>query len=60
MQGIKVIITTRSERVASIMGTVPPHGLRALSEDHCWNLFKQRAFGLGRVEESPSLKEIIK
>lgn len=64
MKGSKVIVTTRSERVASIMGTVPSCHLKCLSEDHCWKLFKQRAFGLGRAEEAPRLvtigKEIIK
>ena len=64
MQGSKVIVMAHGEGVASIVGTVPPHRLRGLSEVHCWNLFKQRAFGLGRVEEAPRLvaigKEIIK
>ncbi|KAL5994670.1 hypothetical protein ACLOJK_024723 [Asimina triloba] len=61
--GSKVIVTTRSERVASIMGTLPPHYLGGLSDEDCWLLFKQRAFGRGR-EENPNLvvlgKEIVK
>lgn len=34
MQGSKVLVTTRSERVASIMGTITSHRLKGLSESH--------------------------
>ncbi|XP_077218330.1 putative disease resistance protein RGA4 [Tasmannia lanceolata] len=47
-----------------IMGTLPAHKLKGLSEDHCWTLFKERAFGVGRVEETQNLvaigKEIVR
>ncbi|KAG1370963.1 Disease resistance protein RGA1 [Cocos nucifera] len=63
-RGSKVIVTTRSERVASVMGTVAPHLLSGLSEDDCWQLFEKRAFGLGSCEKTPNLvgigKEIVK
>ncbi|XP_039138997.1 putative disease resistance protein RGA3 isoform X2 [Dioscorea cayenensis subsp. rotundata] len=63
-QGSKVIVTTRSIRVASIMGTVPSLQLSGLSEDHCWTLFRQRAFGRGKGEETLRLvaigKDIVK
>ncbi|XP_008775988.2 putative disease resistance protein RGA3 [Phoenix dactylifera] len=63
-RGSKVVVTTRSERVASIMGTVAPHFLSGLSEDDCWLLFEKRAFGLGGSEKTPNLvaigKEIVK
>ncbi|XP_058079928.1 putative disease resistance protein RGA3 [Magnolia sinica] len=62
-RGSKIIVTTRSETVASIMGTIPSHQLPVLSENDCWSLFKQRAFGHGR-QEHPNLvmhgKEIVK
>ncbi|XP_058078461.1 disease resistance protein RGA2-like isoform X1 [Magnolia sinica] len=62
-RGSKIIVTTRSEKVASIMGSLPPHHLPRLSEDDCWSLFKQRAFGQAR-QEHPNLvilgKEIVK
>ncbi|XP_058079820.1 putative disease resistance protein RGA3 [Magnolia sinica] len=62
-RGSKIIVTTRIEKVALIMGTLPPHHLRRLSDDDCWSLFKQRAFGHGR-QEHPNLimlgKEIVK
>ncbi|XP_010908948.1 putative disease resistance protein RGA3 [Elaeis guineensis] len=63
-RGSKVIVTTRSARVASIMGTVAPHFLSDLSEEDCWLLFEKRAFGLGGCEKTPYLvaigKEIVK
>ncbi|XP_058079932.1 putative disease resistance protein RGA4 [Magnolia sinica] len=59
----KIIVTTRNEKVALIMGTLPSHHLTRLSDDDCWSLFKQRAFGHGR-QEHPNLimlgKEIVK
>ncbi|XP_059650066.1 putative disease resistance protein RGA1 [Cornus florida] len=64
MEGSKVIVTTRSKKVASIMGTTFPHRLKGLHEDDCWLLFKKRAFGHGEEEEHPDLlpigKKIIK
>ncbi|KAL7250459.1 hypothetical protein ACSBR1_012468 [Camellia fascicularis] len=62
-KGASLIVTTRVAKVASIMGTVPAHHLSFLSEEDCWLLFKQRAFGHGN-EEHPNLvaigKEIVK
>ncbi|XP_028090395.1 putative disease resistance protein RGA4 [Camellia sinensis] len=62
-KGASIIVTTRVAKVASITGTVPAHHLSFLSEEDCWLLFKQRAFGHGN-EEHPNLvaigKEIVK
>ncbi|XP_058078563.1 putative disease resistance protein RGA4 [Magnolia sinica] len=62
-RGSKIIVTTRIENVALIMGTLPSHHLPILSDDDCWSLFRQRAFGHGR-QEHPNLvmlgKEIVK
>ncbi|XP_028124738.1 putative disease resistance protein RGA1 [Camellia sinensis] len=62
-KGASVVVTTRIEKVASIMGTISPHCLSILFEKYCWLLFKQRAFGCGN-EEHPNLvaigKEIVK
>ncbi|KAL7166665.1 hypothetical protein ACSBR2_037350 [Camellia fascicularis] len=45
------------------MGTIPLHRLSFLSDEDCWLLFKQRAFGRGN-EDLPNLvaigKEIVK
>ncbi|PIA32307.1 hypothetical protein AQUCO_04500127v1 [Aquilegia coerulea] len=62
-KGSSIIVTTRLETVASITGTCCPYSLKFLSEDDCWSLFRQRAFGIGNIE-SPNLvkigKEILK
>ncbi|XP_042485396.1 putative disease resistance protein RGA4 [Macadamia integrifolia] len=63
IQGCSILVTTRLEKVASIMGTFPAHHLKALSKDDCWALFKQRAFGDGRDEIANLVvigKEIVK
>ncbi|XP_043698573.1 putative disease resistance protein RGA3 [Telopea speciosissima] len=63
-KGSKIVVTTRSEMVSSIMGTVPAHHLEGLSDEHCWSLFAQRAFAGGLSGVHPNLvrigKEIIK
>ncbi|KAJ4962693.1 hypothetical protein NE237_022632 [Protea cynaroides] len=45
------------------MGTFPAHHLEGLSDEDCWALFKERAFGVGR-EENVNLvaigKKIVK
>ncbi|KAH7677533.1 P-loop containing nucleoside triphosphate hydrolase protein [Dioscorea alata] len=58
--GSKVIVTTRSTRVASIMGTVLPHSLTRLSGQDCWVLFEKRAFGIGGAVKTPKLVAIGK
>ncbi|CAL5373737.1 unnamed protein product [Camellia sinensis] len=62
-KGASIIVTTRVDKVASIMGTISPHRLSVLSKEDCWLLFRQRAFGLGN-EERPNFvaigKEIVK
>ncbi|EHA8586361.1 disease resistance protein RGA2-like [Cocos nucifera] len=50
-EGSSVIVTTRSMKVSSIVGTVEAYQLRPLSEHDCWLLFKKLAFG--RSTEEP-------
>nr|CAD1828926.1 unnamed protein product [Ananas comosus var. bracteatus] len=47
-QGSKILVTTRSEKVAAIMKTVEPHRVKGLSDDDCWTLFKRLAFDDGK------------
>lgn len=57
--GASVLTTTRLPYVGSIMGTSQPYELSNLSQEHCWLLFKQRAFGQ-HEEISPNLEAIGK
>jgi len=55
-KGASILVTTRLDIVASIMGT-NAHNLGRLSDDDIWSLFKQHAFGANR-EERAELVEI--
>ncbi|KAH9751971.1 putative disease resistance protein [Citrus sinensis] len=44
-QGSKIIVTTRNHEVAEIMGTVPPHPLKELSDNDCLAIFAQHSLG---------------
>ncbi|OVA07654.1 Leucine-rich repeat [Macleaya cordata] len=56
-QGSKIIVTTRSDEVASVIrGMIPPYNLKKLSEDECWLIIKQRAFASGgAAAETPNV-----
>ncbi|KAK9090774.1 hypothetical protein Sjap_023951 [Stephania japonica] len=43
-KGSKIIITTRTHQVASLVGTLPRYQLQPLSEYDAWSLFLQKAF----------------
>ncbi|XP_059450846.1 putative disease resistance protein RGA3 [Corylus avellana] len=57
-KGSKVLITTRSKRVAEITGTMSPYLLGGLSKSNSWNLFKKMAFKDGEEPKNPKLVEI--
>ncbi|EMS51952.1 Putative disease resistance protein RGA3 [Triticum urartu] len=57
--GSVIIVTTRSPRAASIMGTLQTHELAHLSEQHSWELFSKKAFK-GNVREQAELMSIGK
>ncbi|KAF7153571.1 hypothetical protein RHSIM_Rhsim01G0056600 [Rhododendron simsii] len=58
-QGSKVIVTTRSRDVASIMaGTNKYHFLTELSENDCWSVFAQHAFEDRSMDANPNLVSI--
>ncbi|XP_077239487.1 putative disease resistance protein RGA3 [Tasmannia lanceolata] len=57
-KGSKIIITTRDERVARTMATIPSHHLEVLPDDDCWELFARRAFAGGISNAHPELEEI--
>ncbi|KAJ8648667.1 hypothetical protein MRB53_001690 [Persea americana] len=59
-RGSRILVTTRSQRVSSMMGTVPTHSLRCLSDDDCWSIFKRLAFVEGDSDVHPDLVKIGK
>ncbi|KAG5579539.1 hypothetical protein H5410_050166 [Solanum commersonii] len=59
-KGNCILVTTRMKPVASTVAAVGPHMLEKLAKDHCWSMFKQRAFVDGEVsEEIVSVKNRI-
>ncbi|XVE73750.1 hypothetical protein DITRI_Ditri11bG0143200 [Diplodiscus trichospermus] len=54
----KIIVTTRNQRVASIMGTFSAYHLKEMSHDHCLSLFAQHALGSTNFDVFPNLKVI--
>ncbi|BAT85277.1 hypothetical protein VIGAN_04280500 [Vigna angularis var. angularis] len=62
--GSKVVVTTRSHSIASMMGTVPSHILEGLSKEESLSLFVKWAFKEGEEEKHPHLvnigREIVK
>ncbi|XP_024027180.1 putative disease resistance RPP13-like protein 1 [Morus notabilis] len=58
--GSKIIVTTRSEIVASMMGTVPGYSLQMISEDDCWKLFANHVFENRGSQIDPNLQEMGK
>jgi hypothetical protein len=58
LRGSKVLITTRSMKVAEITGTMSPYLLGGLSESNSWDLFMKMAFKDGEEPKNPNLVEI--
>ncbi|KAJ7982367.1 Disease resistance protein [Quillaja saponaria] len=56
--GSKILVTTRSLKVASTMRSAQIHHLKQLSEEHCWKLFAAHAFGKGDCNANSSLEPI--
>ncbi|XP_044466545.1 disease resistance protein RGA2-like [Mangifera indica] len=60
VNGSKIIVSTRSKRVADIMGTISPHFMQGLSFEDSLSLFKRCAFKEGEGKEFPNLCKIAK
>ena len=58
LNGNKIIVTTRSDNAAKIMGTVSAHCLEKLSKDDCWSILKRRAFASGKFSLNFDLEAI--
>ncbi|KAM3738939.1 hypothetical protein ACB098_09G167500 [Castanea mollissima] len=59
-QGSKILVTTRSQKVASNMAPGPIHVLQGLPDKDCLSLFIRCAFNEGEHEQFPKLVEIGK
>ncbi|WVZ16276.1 hypothetical protein V8G54_009258 [Vigna mungo] len=57
-KGSKIIVTTRSHKVASIMQSTYIHQLKQLDEDHSWQTFAKHAFQDQDSKLKSELKEI--
>ncbi|KAL4277353.1 hypothetical protein AHAS_Ahas20G0298700 [Arachis hypogaea] len=60
VKGSKILITTRSKRVASVVQTVSPYELSLLSEEDCWLVFSKYARLSTCSMENPTLKKVGK
>nr|AKE49462.1 NBS-LRR disease resistance protein NBS47 [Dimocarpus longan] len=54
----RIIVTTRSQEVASTMRANETHHLRPLNDKDCWLLFAKQAFGSPHTDPPPKLKPI--
>jgi uridine kinase len=59
-EGSKIIVTTRSDLVASIMSTDSTYNLEGLSQDDCLSLFVKCAFKEGEDKQHSNLLKIGK
>ncbi|TYI91195.1 hypothetical protein E1A91_D03G175200v1 [Gossypium mustelinum] len=57
-QWSRIIVTTRSRKVATITGTIPPYDLEHLSYDNCLSLFLKLAFKEGEEKQDDNLVRI--
>ncbi|KAK9997549.1 hypothetical protein SO802_022235 [Lithocarpus litseifolius] len=53
-----IVVTTRSDIVAKIMGTLSPCHLKKLSDDECWSIIKEKVSLDERVPLTLDLEEI--
>ncbi|KAK4592357.1 hypothetical protein RGQ29_016767 [Quercus rubra] len=54
-RGSRIVLTTRSSKVAEITGTTSPHELKGLAPEKAWSLFVKIAFKEGKEPENQIL-----
>ncbi|CAL9088134.1 unnamed protein product [Musa acuminata var. zebrina] len=57
--GSRVVVTTRSDGVSSLMGTLTTHKLAFLSEEDSWDLFRRRAFPSGEDDDKQQHQNLV-
>ncbi|XP_057741810.1 putative disease resistance RPP13-like protein 1 [Arachis stenosperma] len=60
VKGSKILITTRSKKVASVVQTLLPHELSLLSDEDCWLVLSKHARLSTDSIENPNLKKVGK
>ncbi|MED6186387.1 hypothetical protein PIB30_066163 [Stylosanthes scabra] len=58
VKGSKILMTTRSKKVASVVQTVSPHELSLLSDEDCWLVFSSHARLSTISMENPTLEKV--
>ncbi|KAB1212510.1 putative disease resistance RPP13-like protein 1 [Morella rubra] len=58
--GSKILVTTRNTNVGKMMGAAESHNLEFISEEDCWEIFKQHALMNGSSDTSADLGIIRK
>ncbi|KAK6140528.1 hypothetical protein DH2020_025727 [Rehmannia glutinosa] len=58
LPGSKVLVTTRSNGIASMVGSVPSYQVNLLTHEDCISLLAQHALGKRNFDEHPDLKRI--
>ena len=56
--GSRILVTTRSNKVAKITKTIQPYMLEGLDKEKSWSLFKQMAFEKGQEPEKSIFKVV--
>jgi hypothetical protein len=59
-RGSRIVVTTRSRKVAEITGTTSPHDLKGLPEEKAWPLFVKMTFKGGKAPENQALVALEK
>uniref|UniRef100_A0A803L2Z8 NB-ARC domain-containing protein n=1 Tax=Chenopodium quinoa TaxID=63459 RepID=A0A803L2Z8_CHEQI len=59
-KGSKIIVTTRSNVVANVVGTCPAYDLGLLTDEESWELFKRLELKEGQEESNPNFTRIGK
>ena len=54
-KGFRIIVTTRSQIVAKIIGTTLAHDLKGLPKEKAWSLFVKMAFKGGEEPNNQAL-----
>ncbi|XP_030925220.1 putative disease resistance protein RGA4 [Quercus lobata] len=57
-RGSRIIVTTRSESVARIIGATSWHALRGLPEEKAWSLFVKVAFENGQLPKNEAFESL--